>query len=146
MANNRITEKGGFFPSLWSDIFKDNTFSPENWLRNTFSLLPAVNIRENEHSFVMDIAAPGFEKKDFKIDIDKGFITIGAHKEQRNDQTKDNFTRKEFSFESFSRSFALPENVLEEKIDAVYNNGMLQLTVPKKEKSEAFPKKTVAVM
>jgi HSP20 family protein len=135
-----------FTPTFFSDIFNDAKFFGKNWLEKEFShSLPAVNIHENSKEFNLEFAAPGFKKEDFKVGIDENILTISAGKqEEKNEETK-RYTRKEFSYNSFSRSFTLPGNVSAEKIDAKYINGILKLSVPKLEETKALPKKEIKV-
>ena len=104
-----------------------------------------VDIKENKKEFNIEFAAPGFTKKDFKIDVDQDVLTISAEKEHEEQEENENFTRKEFSYNSFSRSFTLPQTVSGEKIDAHYNDGILKLSVPKKEASKTLPKKEIKI-
>ncbi|GGA85398.1 heat-shock protein [Flavobacterium palustre] len=128
------------WPSLF-DKFFNNDF--EGWNRDNFSktntTLPSLNIKENKDSFFVEVAAPGFEKSDFKIELNNDLLTISSEKKLSN-ETKDGerITKQEFSYQSFSRSFTLPEVVNDEKISAKYENGILAITIPKKE--EAKPK------
>jgi HSP20 family protein len=106
--------------------------------------LPAVNIKENDSTFDIEVAAPGFQKEDFKVDVEKGMLTISAEKKQENEESKENFTRQEFSYSSFSRCFSLPDTVKEEDVKAKYENGLLRLTLQKSEKAQA-QKKMISV-
>jgi HSP20 family protein len=106
--------------------------------------LPAVNVKETEKAFNLEVAAPGLEKDDFKIEVDKGFLTISAEKEESNEEKDDQFTRREFSFRSFKRSFWLPEGVNADKILAKYENGVLNVELPKV-KATVKPVKTIKV-
>jgi HSP20 family protein len=95
--------------------------------------IPTVNIIENGKDFKIEMAAPGMEKKDFHVSVENGMLTISSEKKEEMKEKKENFTRREFSYSSFSRSFRLPENCLPDKIDAKYENGILKLSLPKKE-------------
>ena len=107
--------------------------------------MPAVNIKETSKEFSLEFAAPGFNKNDFKVNIENNVLTINANKEEEKNEENKRFTRREFSFNSFSRSFTLPENVNTDKIDAKYNDGILRLSVPKKEETKVLPKKEIIV-
>lgn len=96
--------------------------------------LPAVNIKENDKSFDIDVAAPGFDKGDFKLNIENNIMTISAERERESNEEKDSYTRKEFSYSSFSRSFTLPDNIKEDQIHAKYDKGLLHLTLQKSDK------------
>jgi HSP20 family protein len=106
--------------------------------------LPAVNIKETEKNFDIEVAAPGFQKQDFKVDIDNGLLTISAENKNEKEESKENFTRKEFSYSSFTRSFTLPENVRQEDIKAKYDNGLLRLTLQKTEQPQ-IQKKMISI-
>lgn len=129
-----------FTPNLRSwveDFFGDFKLFPGDGA----SLTPAVNIREMEDMFVVEVAAPGMKKDDFTIEIKDGALMISSvHKEEKEEKTE-NYMRKEFSFSKFSRSFALPENVNQEKIKASYKDGLLLIDLPKMEKTPPKVKK-----
>jgi HSP20 family protein len=139
------------FPSLlnerWlTDFFDTDRFFDSDLLKMaSVPPLPLVNIVEEEKEFVVEMAAPGMTKKDFHIAIDNGLLTISAENKVEKEEVKKNFTRKEFSFNSFTRSFSLPENVNDEKIDATYENGILKLHLAKKVVTKVLPKKEIAV-
>ncbi len=125
-------------PALFDDFFSRELF---NWGNNNFSststTIPAVNIRETADHFDVEVAAPGMEKKDFKITLDGNLLTISSQKEYSEETRKENYTRREFSYRSFQRSFELPKDVVDESnINARYNNGLLHLTIPKKEEAK----------
>jgi HSP20 family protein len=135
-----------FTPTLFSDIFNDAKFFGKNWLEKEFGQsLPAVNIHESSKEFNLEFAAPGFKKEDFKVRVDDNILTINAEKQEEKNEEAKRYTRKEFSYNSFSRSFALPENINSEKIDAKYINGILKLSVPKLAETKALPKKEITV-
>jgi HSP20 family protein len=134
-------------PSLF-DRFFDNDFL--NWSNHNFSdtntTLPAVNIKEDAEGFEVEMSAPGFDKGDFKIDLNNRLLTISSEKKVENETKKDQeFTRREFSYQSFSRSFTLPESVEEDKISAKYENGILSLNIPKKEEAKPKPPKQIEI-
>lgn len=123
------------FPSLFDDFFGRELF---NWGNGNFSststTLPSVNIRETAETYEVEVAAPGMEKKDFNITLDNNLLTISSEKQQSDEKKEENYTRREFSYQSFRRSFELPQDVVaEDKINARYENGVLYLTIPKKE-------------
>jgi HSP20 family protein len=121
-------------PFLWSSLFDDD-FSPVVSQRNTS--LPAVNIREDEKRFTLDLAVPGIDKKDLRIEIHEDVITISSEHKEEKEETLDDFKRREFSYASFCRSFYLPENVNKDKIDANYKDGILTVELPKEEEEKA---------
>lgn len=129
------------FSNLFGDFF-DKAFS--DWNSTNFSLtnttLPAVNIQESKDDFLVSMAVPGMRKKDFKLDLNDNVLTISSERKEEKKEDEDNFTRREYSYQSFSRSFTLPKDVVnDEKISAKYENGELKILIPKKE--EAKPKK-----
>ena len=122
-----------------------------NWGLSNFteanSTMPAVNIRETDNAYEVQMAAPGMRKQDFKIELENNILTISSEKtEEREEDGKDNYSRKEFSYESFQRSFNLPKEVVDEdKIEAHYKDGVLYLTIPKKEKARQRQAKKIEV-
>ncbi|MBN1253478.1 MAG: Hsp20/alpha crystallin family protein [Bacteroidales bacterium] len=131
------------FPALsriFGDFF-DREFS--DWTNTNYSAtnttLPAVNIKTTEDNFIVEVAVPGMKKEDFKIDLKDNNLTISSEKEENKEVTEGEYTRKEYSYQSFSRSFSLPNNIIDsDNISAKYENGELKITIPKKE--EAKPK------
>ncbi len=100
---------------------------------------PAYNVKENDENYIVELAVPGFNKNDFNIEVHEGKMTISSELEESENTEKDGYTYREFKKESFSRLFVLPEGkVDEEKVNAVYENGVLTITLSKKE--EAKPK------
>lgn len=119
-------------PSVFEDMLRPmNEWLDERWPFSTH--VPAVNVKETDNAYEINLAAPGLEKNDFKIDLNGSMITISAEKEKTDEEKEDGFTRKEYNFNSFSRSFTLPEDTMADKIDANYVNGELRLLLPKKE-------------
>lgn len=117
------------------EFFNDN-FLPKFFdLDRTFenSNLPAVNVEETEKEFIIEVAAAGIDKKDFKVSIDKDALTISSERESKHEDNKHSFIRQEFNFNSFSRSFTLPENTDASKIKASHKNGVLSVSIPKVE-------------
>lgn len=109
-----------------------------NWLRSseTRPMMPAVNISENEDGFTLDLAAPGMQKSDFKINLDNNLLTISSEKQDENEEKSEKYSRKEFHYSSFSRSFTLPKSIDFDKIKADYNEGILKISLPKREDSK----------
>ena len=126
-ANRRTT----WLPNVLDDIFGNDWWS-ESLNSALASTRPAVNIAETDQEYRVELAAPGLEKKDFKIDLHKNVLTISSEKEVRNEENNENFMRKEFSYNSFKRSFTLPETVNADKIKAEQANGILTVHIPKK--------------
>ncbi len=138
-SSNRISP---FTNSFLTEFFNtDRLFNDEFF---TIGKLPAVNVVDNDKSFNLEVAVPGMKKEDFHIDISNGMIIISAEHKEESEKKEKNYTRKEFSCESFERMFTLPENVNEIEIDAAYKDGILFITIPKKEIA-VIPKRAVAV-
>ncbi|HEX6334726.1 MAG TPA: Hsp20/alpha crystallin family protein [Flavisolibacter sp.] len=115
----------------WYDLF-DNA-GGKMWQR--MSTIPPVNIMEFDNEFRLSLAAPGLKKDDFKVDLEGNVMTISCEKEEKTEEIKEQMTRREFSYTSFTRSFTLPENVMFESIEAKYEDGVLTLMIPKKEEA-----------
>ena len=130
-----IRRNNVLFPTFFNEMFKPDWFGGMENYTNTF---PAVNIKENEKEFELELAIPGKKKEDFNIEVDNNVLTVSMEDKNEHEVKEENYTRKEFSYTSFKRAFTLPETVNEEKINAAYTNGILRFTLPKKE--EAFPK------
>ena len=108
--------------------------------------MPSVNIRETADNFEVEVAAPGMDKKDFKITLDGNLLTISSQKQQSSEDVNDRYTRREFSYQSFQRSFELPKDVVDqENINARYENGLLHLSIPKKEEAKKKEPKLIEI-
>jgi HSP20 family protein len=118
----------------WADNFFTGSMWP-NEESNVGVSIPAVNVNEDENQFNIEVAAPGMEKKDFKLDLNHNLLTISSEKMEKKEDKKI-FTRREFSYTSFNRSFTLPNSVKEEGIKASYKEGILNIIIPKKEESK----------
>lgn len=130
------------FPSLMNDIFTPDWFGgTENYKAN----VPAVNIKENEKGFELELSVPGFKKENFNIEVDDNVLTISSEVNTENDTNDENYTRREFSFSSFKRAFTLPETIDEGKINANYENGILKMDLPKKEEALPKPKRLIEI-
>ncbi|PRD57188.1 Hsp20/alpha crystallin family protein [Sphingobacterium gobiense] len=113
--------------------FFDNFLSDSFISDRLITRVPAVNIAETDKSFKIELAAPGLQKSDFKINVDKNMITISAEKKEETSEGDKLYSKKEFSYTSFTRSFSLPDSVNYNEIEAEYIHGVLQVTVGKKE-------------
>src|SRR5450759_3925541 len=114
-------------------IFNDDFFPV---LSNRTTSMPAVNIREDEKNYVLDLAIPGIDKKDLNIEMNEDVLTISSEIKNESEETSDGYTRKQFSYATFCRSFYIPENVNREKIDANYKDGILSVSLPKQEEEK----------
>ena len=126
----------------WLDT--DNFFDDDFFSRK--ESLPAINIKESEDTFDIELAAPGFDKKDFEVTLDEHILQVSAEKQIEREEEENNYTRKEFSYNSFRKSLQLPNTVDETKeIKATYKNGILNLQLQKKEEAKTTPKKVIEV-
>jgi HSP20 family protein len=145
-----IKRNNDAFPtaSLFNDLLTRDLW---NWgLGNnsvTNTTIPAVNIRETGENFVVEMAAPGMKKEDFKIELDNNMLTIASEKEDTYEEKDgEKFTRKEFSYQSFQRTFHLPKETVDaDKIEARYENGVLHLTIPKKDEAKQRPPRMINI-
>jgi len=117
-----------------SNLFDDDFFPV---ITSRTSSMPAVNIKENDKSFILELAVPGIDKKDLKIDINEDVLTISSETNNESEEGKDGYMRKEYSYSSFVRSFYIPENVNREKIGANYKDGILSVELPKMEEEKS---------
>jgi len=145
MATQALTKNGGRAPSLFDDFFKpwNEWFDTGSWPRTLN--VPAVNITENKDSYLVSLAAPGMKKDDFKIDVDGNMLTISSEKEESKEEKDKKFTRKEYNYSSFSRSFALPDEINREKIEAKYEDGVLKVILPYKGETKKSASKQISV-
>ena len=130
----RYSKPRNVFPNLINEFFNDDFFMGGRLMEN--SVVPSANVKENSKGFVIELSAPGFNKKDINIEVDDKMLKI--YSEIKNDvENKDEtIIKREFHYNSFERSFQLPENVNAEKIKANYNDGILSIEIPKMEKEE----------
>ena len=135
--STRALTKSFSRPSLFEDFFK-----PWNeWFDNGGAIgkpvsMPAVNVTEDKDKYLVSLAAPGLNKEDFNVDIDGNMLTISSEKEEKKEEKDEKFTRREYSYSSFSRSFNLPEDVKQDAIEARYENGVLNINLPRKEETK----------
>jgi HSP20 family protein len=128
---NRPVNYNTPFTGLFNSFLGDDFLTGEH-----AQFVPAVNITEEDTQYSVEFSAPGFEKNDFKIELNDGVLTVSGKHETEKEVKEKNFTRNEFNYGSFQRSFTLNEEINEEAIDAKYENGILKLTLPKKEESK----------
>lgn len=136
------------FPSLFDRFFEGDLM---DWNSSNFSsnnsTLPAVNVTENDNEFLIDVAAPGFKKEDFKLNYDNGTLTISSEKkEEHEEKDGEKVTRREFSYQSFQRTFNVPETAVKaDDISAKYQDGILHITFPKRDEIKPKPVKQIAI-
>jgi len=112
---------------------------------NTGITLPAVNVIDTENEFMVDMAVPGLKKTDFDINIDNHILSIGVESKSEHDEKTKNYTRREFGYSSFKRTFAIPESVNVDKISADYSDGILKVHLPKKAEAKKKPLKKIKI-
>lgn len=122
--------------NFFDDFFTKDLFDFGNpQLANVGRTLPSVNVKEIEKAFEIEFAAPGMKKEDFQISLDRNVLTVSSEtkteSEEKNEEGK--YTRREFNYQSFKRSFTLPETVEQDKIEAEYTDGILKIAIPKKD-------------
>ncbi|MFA6334295.1 MAG: Hsp20/alpha crystallin family protein [Bacteroidales bacterium] len=135
---------------IWSNLFNDFFNQDWNdWSNRNFSMtnttLPSVNIKEEDDKFAVEMAAPGLEKGDFKIEINQGILSISSEKKNESESKDDKYSRREFSYQSFCRSFSLPTVVESEKISAKYENGILKVEIPKRDEAKVRPSRMIEI-
>ena len=101
---------------------------------------PALNVKELDDKFIVELAAPGLNKSDFDVKIEKDQLIISSEAKEENEVVEDNYTRREFNYSSFTKSFHLPDSIQAEKIDATYENGVLLVTMPKRKEAQSIKK------
>jgi HSP20 family protein len=145
-----LIKRENYLPA-WSNFFND--FMNRDWYdwsnqnySHTNTTIPSVNIKENDTEFEVEMAAPGMVKEDFRIELNNSLLTISSEKQSENQSGEgENVTRREFSYQSFSRSFTLPAIVETDKITAKYDSGILKVNIPKKEEAKPKPLKQIQV-
>lgn len=148
MTTKAVAKPREFFPTVFNDLFK-----PWNeWFDNgngdmwgNVAMVPAVNITEGKDNFKVALAAPGMKKEDFKIDVEGDMLTISAETETKKEEKEEKFTRKEYNYTSFRRTFTLPTGVKKDKIEAKYVDGILNLILPKTEEVKRTEAKHIPV-
>ena len=136
MATKNLLKPEIGFPTLFNDMFKPwNDLIDYNRFWGKPITVPPVNIIENTSDYKVTLVAPGLKREDFKIDVNSNLLTISVEKEEKMEEEDEKYTRKEYNYTSFSRSFTMPEEVKLEDIEATYKDGMLMLVLPKKEEA-----------
>jgi HSP20 family protein len=125
-----------FFGRDLNDFFGKDNFG---------NSIPAVNVKETADRYVVEVAAPGLKKEDFRVELHNNLLTIGAENNQQKEEKNEKYTRREFSYSSFQRTFTLPSHIESDKIDAKYTDGVLHLVIPKKEEAKEKPVKTIEI-
>lgn len=137
-----------FFPSVFDDEFT-RTFAKWPGTMHHNATIPAVNVTENEDAFIIDVAAPGLQKEDFKVELSNNILSISSEKEQTKEEKDESgsYTRKEFSYNSFQRSFTVPEKLIDQnRISGKYENGILQIVLPKNQQNMQKPNRMIEIL
>ncbi len=136
-----------WLPSVFDDMFNTDWLTTHENFGHIGTNTPAVNVKENADEFVVEVAAPGKKKDDFEIEVNHNVLTISSETEMENKSEDNNerFTRREYSYHSFKRSFNLPDSVDHSKISANYTDGVLKIELPKREESKVKPKRLIEI-
>ncbi|MDO6429490.1 Hsp20/alpha crystallin family protein [Flavitalea sp. BT771] len=151
MSLRTLAKRSESLPSVFNDIFRpwESLFDVSGGSSLLGKLatvnIPAANIVENKDHYEVSLAAPGMKKDDFNIDVEGNMLTISAEKEEKKEEKDERYSRQEFNYTSFSRSFTLPDWVNKEKIDASYENGLLKVYLPKTEEAKKQSSKHITV-
>jgi HSP20 family protein len=146
MGTQALAKAGERMPSVFDDFFKPwNEWFDNGGFTGRNMNAPAVNITEHKDEYMVSLAVPGMKKDDFKIDVDGNMLTISSEKEESKDEKDKKFTRKEYNYSSFSRTFTLPEEINKEKIEAKYEDGVLKISLPRREEAKKPSAKHIAV-
>lgn len=133
MSTKTLIPRSRLFPSVLDDFFKPwNEWVDMDEVKNLVSV-PSVNVTENGDRYKLSMAIPGLKKEDLKIRVEGNMLTVSSEKKEEKEERDEKFTRKEFNYSSFSRSFTLPEGVKQDKIEASYADGLLDVVIPKTE-------------
>lgn len=143
--NNRKNEMPTFptFSNFFDSLFEREF--PDVFKTKAYYTVPAVNVIENKDSFQLELAAPGMNKNDFKLNLNNDVLSIKVEKENEKEENENNYMRKEFSYSSFERSFTLPDSVNSDNINAAYENGVLKISIPKKEEAKEKPVREISI-
>jgi HSP20 family protein len=132
------------WPNLVEEFFNSDLFPRFIDAENRQSL-PAVNIIEGKDDYRIEVAAPGLNKEDFKVSLDNNVLTVSSEKEDQQESNESKVMRREFSYYSFSRSFTLPQTVNADKIAATHKDGILMISIPKKEEAKEKPSRDIKI-
>lgn len=136
------SRRQNLFNAFFDDAFARDLFFKDH-MSGDINTTPSANIKESAHSFEIELAAPGFDKKDFALELNDGVLTLSAGRKLDNEEETDQYTIREFSYKHFRRNFQLPENINIEGINARYEQGLLHVSIPKKEAKKTV--KTITV-
>ena len=141
---NNVTGLPSF--SSWFDNFFDNSIGTEFLSNfNTGITLPAVNIKETNNEFILELAIPGMKKSDFIIDVENKILSISSEVTKESEEKDEIYTRREFGYSSFKRTFTLPDSIESDNVKASYEDGILMVTLPKREEAKQKPPKRIEI-
>ena len=138
---NRKRQNGGFLDSFFANDFLRPAFQD----RVFNGTVPAVNVAETANGYRIEVAAPGLDKSDFKLSLEKDVLTIKVEKIKSSEEVEDKYLRREYAYNAFERSFQLPKTIDQEKIDAKYESGVLHLSLPKREEALDKPTREITI-
>lgn len=139
-----VIRKHQLFPAFTDDFFGRDLLA-DFFDNKTGISVPAVNVREGKDHYTIEVAAPGLNKEDFRINLEKNILTISSEKEDRKEENEERFMRREFSYAGFCRSFSLPQTIDSEKISATHKDGILYVEIPKKDDYRDRPAKEIKI-
>ncbi|MGF7217952.1 HSP20 family protein [Spirosoma lacussanchae] len=145
---NSLTRSNNNLPSLIENFFGRDMNDFFNTNMPSVSHVPAVNVVEHQDGFRIEVAAPGLKKEDFKLNLNHNNLSISAYQEtkkEETDQTNEKYTRREFSYSSFQRTFTLPTSVDADNIQASYTDGVLKIELPKREEAKVKPARQIEI-
>src|SRR5690625_272441 len=142
-----LIRRNHWLPAYFYELLNTDWMDRNRHLRNFGKSTCAVNVKENDYEFILEVAAPGMKKEDFKLELDNNVLSISSEKkeEKETEDKEEKFTLREFSYSSFKRSFTLPETVDHSKISADYKDGVLKIELPKREEAKVQPKRTIEI-
>ena len=144
MTLTKFKHRPVYLPNFIDEVFNHTPFRFAGTEQR--HVVPAVNIKENEHAFVIELAAPGLQKEHFKVHLEKDVLKISATKQENTEEAQDEkYTRREFNYASFERSFTLPETANSEGVGAKYENGVLSIVINKKNQDDVVAKRAITI-
>ncbi|GAB3177396.1 Hsp20/alpha crystallin family protein [Telluribacter humicola] len=141
---NAVVKNGYAYPTLFENFFGKEAMN-ELFTPAYSGSAPAVNVIEQPEGYRIEVAAPGLKRDDFKLDLNNNRLTISAQKEQNNEEKNEKYTRREFKYSSFKRTFTLPATIDSERIAASYVDGILNIELPKREEAKVKPVRQIEI-
>lgn len=142
-----LVRRDNWLPSVFDDIFNNDWLAQDDHTNHIGKNVPAVNVRETEDNFLVEVAAPGMKKEDFEIELDNNLLTISSEvkEEKESEDKEEKFTRREYSYSAFKRSFSLPDSINSAEIFANYEDGVLKIELPKREEDKVKSKRLIEI-